>query len=208
MACDLRLDRNGASGKVNKRGAVFLDRDGVVNEEINYLSDPEQVYLILGASQAIRLLNRNGVPVIVVTNQSGVAMGYLSEKQLSGIHRTLSSMLAQENAHVDRFYYCPHHPIARLDAYRLDCECRKPRPGLLLRAARDFDLDLPQSYMIGDKVSDLVAGLNSGCRVILVQTGYGAQVWQTWSEDFAPDFVARDLLNAVRWILAQTPGQE
>lgn len=198
MARYLRVDRTGDSGKVSGRSGVLLDRDGVINEEVDYLTNPKQIRLVAGASLAIHILNRRGVPVIVVTNQPSVGRDCLSEEQVNDIHCALSTKLAQENACVDRFYYCPHHPMAKLDAYRVDCECRKPKPGLLLQAARDFDLDLSRSYMIGDKVSDLVAGRNAGCRVILVRIGYGVQVWQTWSEDFVPDLVGRDLLDAAQ----------
>ena len=183
--------------------AVFLDRDGVINEEVEYLSHPDQVRLIPGVAEAVRLLNTAGVFVIVVTNQAGVARGYFSEERVDQIHRALSALLAQEGAHVDGFYYCPHHPTAGLGIYRVECDCRKPRPGLLLQAARDFALDLPCCYAVGDKVSDLAAGRAAGCHTILVQTGYGAQVWQTWAEDFHPDYIARDLGDAVAWLLSR-----
>lgn len=184
--------------------AVFLDRDGVINEEIEYLSHPDQLQLIPGAAEAIHLLNSMHIPVIVVTNQSAVARGYIPEERVEEIHRTLSTMLAQEDAHVDRFYYCPHHPTEGLGAYLMDCGCRKPQPGLLRQAARDFDLDLSRCYIVGDKVSDLGAGEAVKCHTILVRTGYGAEVWESWAEAFEPEHVAEDLHDAVRWILSRT----
>ena len=181
--------------------AVFLDRDGVINEEVEYLHSPEQLRMIPHAAQAIRKLNERAIPVIVVTNQAGIARGYFSEAQVVVVHHALAALLNQAGAHVDRFYYCPHHPTEGFLPYRVQCSCRKPQPGLLFQAAKDLNLELSHCYLIGDKVSDLEAGWHAGCQTILVQTGYGAQVWQEWSETFQPRRVARDLLDAVEWIL-------
>ena len=181
--------------------AVFLDRDGVINEEVNYLSAPDQLRLIPGAPEAIARLNATNLPVIVITNQAGVARGYYPEAQIEVVHAALSHELAQAGAHIDRYYYCPHHPTEGLPPYRVECECRKPRPGLLLQAAQDFDLDLKQCFVIGDNHSDIALSQATGCHTVLVLTGHGAHVWREWRYDFQPDHVAPDLSAAVAWIL-------
>jgi histidinol-phosphate phosphatase family protein len=176
---------------------VFLDRDGTINEEVNYLSDPEDLRLIPGAAEAIRLLNDAGVPAIVVTNQAGVGRGYFSEARVKAIHEQLARQLARYGASLDAIYYCPHHPDE-------GCACRKPKPGMLKRAAEEHGIDLGRSFAIGDKVSDLEAGRRAGCRTVLVLTGYGTEAQEAFNRsDFQPDYIARDLLEAVRWIMAQ-----
>ncbi len=185
------------------RQAVFLDRDGVINEEVNYLSEPEQLRLIPGAAEAIRRMNQRGMLVIVVTNQAGVARGYYPESRIVIVHEALAGLLAQAGAHIDRFYYCPHHPTEGLPPYRVECNCRKPKPGLLLQAAQDFDLDLKRCFMIGDNHSDIALSQFTGCRTVLVLTGHGARVWREWQDEFQPDHIAPDLSTAVTWILKQ-----
>jgi D-glycero-D-manno-heptose 1,7-bisphosphate phosphatase len=184
-----------------KRWGVFLDRDGVINEEVGYLSNLEALKLIPGAARAIRHLNRLHIPVIVVTNQAGVARGYFSEQRVHEIHEALSRLLAAEDAHIDRYYYCPHHPTEGLGPYRLDCGCRKPKPGMLLKAAEEFGLNLKRCYIVGDKALDIETGWRAGTRTILVLTGYGEETWRNWSFIFKPDRVARNLQEAVEWIL-------
>jgi len=184
-----------------KRWAVFLDRDGVINEEVNYLSSPESLKLLPGAAQAIRQLNGRRIPVIVVSNQAGIARGRFSEEQVQKIHDRLSALLSGEGAHIDRYYYCPHHPTEGLGPYRMDCECRKPKPGLLLKAGSEMRLDLEQSYLVGDNVTDVEAGIRAGVRSILVLTGYGESLWRSWPAPFQPHHVAHDLGEAVNWIL-------
>jgi D-glycero-D-manno-heptose 1,7-bisphosphate phosphatase len=185
------------------RQAVFLDRDGVINEEVNYLSEPDQLRLIPGAREAIARLNETGLPVIVITNQAGVARGYYPEAQIEVVHAALSHQLAQAGAHIDRYYYCPHHPTEGQPPYRMECNCRKPKPGLLLQAAQDFDLELAQCYVVGDNRSDIELSQYLKCRAILVLTGHGAQVWQTWMNPFHPWQVVKDLSAAVDSILAE-----
>jgi D-glycero-D-manno-heptose 1,7-bisphosphate phosphatase len=158
------------------REAVFLDRDGTLIEEVNYLSAPEQVKLIPGAAEAVRRLNAAGVLVVVVTNQAGVARGIFPESRVGAVHAHLSALLAARGACLDAFYYCPHHPTAGTGAYRVACECRKPKPALLLTAARELDIDLARSWMIGDKLCDAEAGRAAGCRTILVRTGHGSEL--------------------------------
>lgn len=158
------------------RDAVFLDRDGTLIEEVNYLARPEQVRLIPGAADAVRALNDAGVLVVVVTNQAGVARGYFPESRVAEVHARLSALLAEHGAHVDAYYHCPHHPTAGVGRYRVDCDCRKPKPGLLLTAARHLDIDLARSWMIGDKPCDAGAGRAAGCRTLLVRTGHGHEL--------------------------------
>ncbi len=184
--------------------AAFLDRDGVVIEEVNYLSEVGQVRLVPGAAEAIANLNLAGVPVVVVTNQAGVARGYFPEDRVGEVHEYLDELLAECGAWVDRYYYCPHHPNAEVAQYRSECDCRKPRPGMLRQAAAELSLDLTRSYLVGDKVSDLVAGGVVGCRTVLVRTGHGAKVNaavadETWNLLR----VAADLSEAVRHLLPE-----
>jgi D-glycero-D-manno-heptose 1,7-bisphosphate phosphatase len=158
------------------RPAVFLDRDGTLIEEVNYLAHPDQVRLFAGAADAVRTLNARGVPVVVVTNQAGVARGYFPEARIAEVHARLDELLAAAGARVDGYYACPHHPDAADERYRVACGCRKPSPGLLRRAETELRLDLSRSCMIGDKESDLEAGARAGCRPILVRTGYGVGI--------------------------------
>jgi D-glycero-D-manno-heptose 1,7-bisphosphate phosphatase len=155
------------------REAVFLDRDGTLIEEVHYLARPDQVRLIPGAAEAVRKLNQAGVLVVVVTNQAGVARGYFPESAISDVHVHLSHLLGEYGAHIDAYLYCPHHPTEGIGKYRVACDCRKPQPGLLLTAARELDIDLSRSWMIGDKPCDAEAGAAAGCRTILVRTGHG-----------------------------------
>jgi len=180
------------------RAAVFLDRDGVVIEEVNYLSSPSQVRLLDGAAEAIARLNRLAIPVVVVTNQAGVAHGHFPQSRIDEVHRHLDALLAEHGARVDCYEYCPHHPAAAMADYRVACECRKPAPGMLLRAAAACGLDLGRSWLVGDKLSDLEAGLRAGCRVVLVRTGYGRQT-EASLDRLAPARVevAADLAEAV-----------
>jgi histidinol-phosphate phosphatase family protein len=175
--------------------AVFLDRDGTVNEEVNYLSKPENFRLLPGAALAIRLLKAQGWRVIVISNQSGVARGYYTESDVAAIHERLRADLAQAGTGVDAIYYCPHHPD---DA----CACRKPGTLLFEQAARDCDLDLAASYVVGDKQSDLLPGKRLGCATILVLTGYGRrELALAGQQGCQPDYIAADLYQAAKWIL-------
>jgi len=155
------------------RPALFLDRDGVIVDEAEYLADPAALRLLPGAAEAIAEVNCQSIPVVVVTNQSGVARGYFPESRVAEIHEQLDRLLAGQGARITRYYHCPHHPTEGQPPYRGDCSCRKPRPGMLLQAARDLSLDLRNSYLVGDKLSDLQAGAAAGCRTVMVRTGYG-----------------------------------
>jgi D-glycero-D-manno-heptose 1,7-bisphosphate phosphatase len=158
------------------RPAVFLDRDGVLIDEAVYLSEAQQVALIPGAAAAVRKLNDAGFAMVVVTNQSGVARGYFPESQVAVVHDHISQLLRDEaGARIDRFDHSPFHPDATVLEYKRDSDCRKPKPGMLLRSAATLGLDLPRSWMVGDRRTDLEAGAAAGCRTILVQTGYGTE---------------------------------
>ena len=155
-----------------QRRAVFLDRDGTINVEKEYLHRAEEFAFIPGAPEAIRLLKEAGFLVVVVTNQSGVGRGYYDEEAVHRLHRFMDGELARHGASVDAYYLCPHHPLHGIGEYRRECGCRKPLPGMLLEAARDFDIDLAASYIVGDKAADVKAGRAAGCRPLLVSTGY------------------------------------
>ncbi|NVN90337.1 MAG: D-glycero-beta-D-manno-heptose 1,7-bisphosphate 7-phosphatase [Desulfuromonadales bacterium] len=155
------------------RRAVFLDRDGTINQEKEYLYRIEEFEFVPGAPEAIRMLNQAGFFVVVVTNQSGVGRGYYTEDDVETLHHHISQELEQYGARVDAWMYCPHHPAGK-GSYSLPCTCRKPQPGMLLEAARRFGLLLEQSVMIGDKSADISAARAAGCRPILVRSGYGA----------------------------------
>jgi D-glycero-D-manno-heptose 1,7-bisphosphate phosphatase len=177
--------------------AVFLDRDGTINIEKEYLYQAAEFEFIPGAAEAIRLLNQAGMLVVVVTNQSGVARGYYTEEDVENLHRHIDRELESCGAHVDAWLYCPHHPTGR-GSYGLPCNCRKPLPGMLQDAARRYGIDLEKSAIIGDKLADIEAGLAAGCRTILVRTGYGAEEEQYVGPQTT---VCDDLLSAVKFML-------
>jgi D-glycero-D-manno-heptose 1,7-bisphosphate phosphatase len=181
------------------RPAIFLDRDGVVIEDSHYLGDPSRVRLVPGAAEAVALLNRAGWVVVVVTNQSGVARGMFTEADVAAVHEHLAELLRGYGARVDAFHHCPHHPEAEVAEYRVVCACRKPRAGMLLRAAGELGIDLAASWMIGDRVSDLEAGAAAGCRTALVRTGYGVLVnpAELDRDALRLELVAADLADAV-----------
>lgn len=178
--------------------ALFLDRDGTVNEEVDFLTSPNDLRLIPGSAGAIRRANELGLKVFIVTNQSGVARGLLTEEELGAIHRVLAERLAGEGARVDRIYYCPHHPGEGLDGYRTGCSCRKPATGMIDRAAREFGVDPSRSWVIGDRTVDVAMAKNAGARAILVLTGYGRAERELCERDGIPlEYVAEDLRDAV-----------
>jgi D-glycero-D-manno-heptose 1,7-bisphosphate phosphatase len=187
------------------RPAVFLDRDGTLTEEVGYVNHPSRLRLLPRAGEAVRRLNAAGVPAVVVTNQAGIARGYFNEDVLHAVNAELRAQLAREGAYLDALYFCAHHPSEGVPPFRRQCDCRKPKPGLLLRAAAELDLDLGRSVMIGDKASDLEVGPAVNARGVLVLTGYGRGEWEYQPEKFLvrPDHVARDLLDAVEWVLKE-----
>jgi len=186
--------------------AIFLDRDGTINTEAGYLNHPDQVQLIPRAGAAIKLLNKAGFIVIVITNQAGIAKGLVREELLPAIHQKLAQLLARQGAAIDGFYYCPHHPEGTVEQYKISCDCRKPLPGMLLRAARELSIDLSASYVIGDKSCDIELGRNAGAPSILVLTGYGVTELARHREArlAPPDYIALDLYDAAYWILKES----
>ena len=179
------------------RRAVFLDRDGTINVEKDYLYRIEDLELIDGSVEAIRLLNEAGFLVVVVSNQSGVARGYYTEDDVELLHRHIAAELEKSGARVDAWLFCPHHPDGR-GSYSLPCDCRKPLPGMLKEAAHRYDIDLDTSIMIGDKIADTEAGNAAGSRSILVRTGYGADNESLVSSSTE---VYDDLLSAVQGLI-------
>ena len=156
------------------RKAVFLDRDGVLNKDPpHYAHRLDQLELIPRSGTAVKKLNEHGYLVIIISNQSGVARGYYTEKDVSLFNNALLMKIQECGGEVDAIYYCPHHPEAKTERYRLTCNCRKPEPGMILQAAKEHNIDLQKSYVIGDKRSDIEAGKNAGCQTILVLTGHG-----------------------------------
>jgi D-glycero-D-manno-heptose 1,7-bisphosphate phosphatase len=186
-----------------KTAAVFIDRDGTLCEEVGYVNHPSRLRLLPRTAEAIRLLNTSQIKAVMVTNQSGVARGYFSESVLHAVNDELVSQLKIHAAFLDGLYVCVHHPTEGAPPYRAHCDCRKPAPGLLQRAADELGIDLERSYMIGDKISDVAVGQRVGAAGILVLTGYGLGEWEYQRSQWAaqPDHVAADLLEAVGWIL-------
>lgn len=178
------------SGKIqgknlhNKQKAIFLDRDGTINKYVGYLRTPEQFELLEGVGEAIRKINLSGYLAIVVTNQPVIARGEVTVDGLQQIHNKMETMLGKEGAYLDGVYYCPHHPdkgfAGEVEELKVVCECRKPKAGLLLKAAKDFNIDLSQSWMIGDSENDVLAGKNAGCKTALIgETDYGQNLQVT-----------------------------
>jgi D-glycero-D-manno-heptose 1,7-bisphosphate phosphatase len=185
--------------------AVFIDRDGTISEEVGYIGHPDLLRIYPWAPSAIRKLNLAGIRAILATNQAGIARGYFREESLESIHARLEAALAREGARLDAIYYCPHHPEAAIPSYRQDCDCRKPKPGMVLRAAEKFALDLSSSFVIGDRYCDVETAHRAGARGVLVLSGYGngEYTYQSASWPRQPDHVAADLSEAVDWILAR-----
>jgi D-glycero-D-manno-heptose 1,7-bisphosphate phosphatase len=182
--------------------AAFVDRDGVLIREVNHLTSAAQIEILPGVPEALRRLHEAGWLVVVVTNQSVIARGMVTEDGLREIHRALAAALQRRGASVDAIYYCPHHPAGAVAAYRAVCDCRKPEPGLLRRAAADLGIDLPSSVMVGDADSDIEAGRRAGCRTVLLRSGGAPEGASAAAGCAGADRVARDLAAAVDWILA------
>lgn len=185
------------------RPAVFMDRDGCLTEEVGYVNHPSRIRLLPRTADAVRRLNLSGTPAVMITNQAGIARGYFSQAVLDATLDAMVGQLAAGGARLDGLYVCTHHPHEGVAPYRADCDCRKPKPGLLLRAARELDLDLAASVMVGDRISDVAVGQAVGAAGVLVLTGYGRGEWEhqrhAWT--VKPDFVADDLLDAVDWAI-------
>ena len=181
--------------------AVFIDRDGTLNEEVGYLDRLDRLALYPWSIDAVRLLNRSGYAVVVVTNQAGVARGFFDEGFVHEVHRHMADKLAGGGARIDRYYYCPHHPAATVAAYRRECDCRKPRPGMIRRAEQELDLDLRRSFVIGDRWLDIGLANAVGATGVLVKTGYGAEEALRPPPDASAAAVVGNLMEAVGWIL-------
>ena len=187
------------------RPAVFMDRDGCLIEEAGYINHPSRVRMLPRSPAAVACLNRAGIAAVMATNQAGIARDYFSKETLEAVNAEVVRQLADHGATLDALYVCTHHPTAGQPPFRLECECRKPKPGLLLRAAADLALDLSRSVMIGDKPSDVAAGHAAGVATVLVLTGYGRGEWEYRRHEWTlgPDHVAEDLFDAVLWALGR-----
>jgi len=181
-------------GEIMRKKAVFLDRDGTIARDVHFCCRVRDFEILPDVPRAIKLLNRRGFKVVVVTNQSGVARGYLSEEKLQQIHRRMRYELAKNGAFVDAIYCCTHDPGD-------ECDCRKPKPGLLVKATRDLGIDLSHSFMIGDGERDIEAGKAAGCRTALINTNKNGH-----NHSVFPDCTAPDLLRAVRWVVDKATG--
>lgn len=189
-----------------KHPAVFIDRDGTISEEVGYVNHPSRFQLYPYSSTAIKLLNDNGWFAILVTNQAGVARGYFSEDVVKQVHQRLEDELLSASARLDAIYYCVHHPTVGEPPYRSDCDCRKPKAGLIKRASSDFEIDLAASWMVGDRYSDIELARNAGVQSCFVLSGYGKGEWeyQRTGWEYQPDLICENLLEAVKTIVAHT----
>lgn len=186
-----------------QKSAVFIDRDGTLIVDAEYLSDPDKLELFEESAAALKKLNEANILAIIVTNQSGVARGYFDENNVHLLNHKLSDELNKQNARLDAVYYCPHHKNGTIEKYKKECDCRKPKTGLIKQAQNDFkEINLNKSYVIGDKASDIELAKNAGCKSILVKTGYGKQVLKgSYQKYIEPDFIAENMKDAVDWIL-------
>lgn len=190
-----------------KRPAVFLDRDGTINQEVNFLHRVEDLSLLPQVPEALVGLKEAGFALVVVTNQSGVARGIYGMEEVGMVHEALDEMLAEKGASIDAYYVCPHHPReGKVPRFSKVCDCRKPLPGLLLRAAAEMGLDLRSSYMIGDRKRDVAAGLAAGCTSVMVTTGQDDGPID--DPGHKPDFIAHGLWEAAEWIIAHKRAKE
>jgi len=202
------VERDIRSGKVNalkyntKKTALFLDRDGVINREVDHLADPDQFEILSGVGKAVRKANRAGMLVVVVTNQPVIARGELSEEGLRTIHNKMETLLGKEGAYIDQIYYCPHHPesgfIGEIESFKIECDCRKPKAGLFLQAAKEMNISLEKSWMVGDSTADILAGDRAGVQTILVESGYAGK---DGKYNVEADFMVEDLSSAVDLVL-------
>ena len=187
--------------------AVFLDRDNTLIEDPGYLSDPSAVKLLPGVELALKSLVQAGYKLAVVTNQSGIARGLLTEEALEKIHAEMRRQLSEKDAHLDAIYYCPHHPEGTIEGYAIESELRKPKPGMLLQAAKELDLDLSQSWMVGDSPRDIEAGQRAGCRTIRVRLPAHLATGESEDEDVQADFTVRNLVDAAKVITREAAGE-
>jgi D-glycero-D-manno-heptose 1,7-bisphosphate phosphatase len=184
------------------RPAVFLDRDGTIIEERGYLERLEHLQIFPWTGDALRLLKRAGFATVVITNQSAIARGLIDEPFLNHLHQSIDAQLGSSGGGVDRYYFCPHFPQARIERYRQVCGCRKPAPGMIEQACREMDLDPARSVMVGDRWLDVACGRAAGTRAVLVRSGHGASEADTDPpEGVRADAILNNLMEAVAWIL-------
>lgn len=182
--------------------AVFFDRDGTINVEAGYIRDLKNLKLIEGAAESIKKLKEAGFIIILVTNQSGPARNYYSEDWVNTLNNTVNNMLVENGTSLDDIYYCPHLPDGIVPEYTKDCDCRKPNIGMFLKAKEKHNIDFSQSFMVGDKATDVEAGHNAGCKSILLKTGYGEKVLKGEYQNIPnADYIATDISDACNWIL-------
>ena len=181
--------------------AIFLDRDGVINVDKQYICKIEDFTFIPGVFEAVKKARDSGYKIFVVTNQSGIALKYYSESDYKILTEWMIKQFKEKGIVFDGIYYCPHHSNGTDKEYTKECECRKPKAGMILQAAKEYNIDLSKSFVIGDKTSDIKSGQSAGCKTILVKTGYGGRDKKC---DVKPDYVADDLLSAVNLIVDQS----
>jgi len=182
---------------------VFLDRDGTIIEEVGYLDRAERVELYPWSIDAIRAFNRAGLAVVMVTNQSGIARGFFTEAVVDEVHRHMAEILAEGGAHIDAYYYCPHHPDGKVAGYARACDCRKPGRGLVDRAVREFGVDPASSFVVGDRWLDVGLARRVGAEAVLVRTGYGMSEEHHPPDGLTADAVVDNLIAAATWILGR-----
>jgi len=181
------------------RRAVFIDKDGTLISNVPYNADPDKIVLERGAVEGLRMLQERGYALIVVSNQAGIAHGYFREDEMQSVIAKVKQLLGEAGIALDGFYYCPHHPAGKIAQYAFSCSCRKPMPGMLLQAAEEMDIFLPESWMIGDILNDVEAGNRAGCRSVLLNNG-NETVWET-NQHNEPAYIANDLREAAQFIV-------
>jgi len=190
--------------------AVFVDRDGTINEQMGYINHVSRFRILPGVPQAIRMLNRHGFLVLVVSNQSGVARGYYPLDLVETVHRLMVTRIREKRGNIDKIFFCPHHPAGSVPGFSRDCDCRKPKTGLIEQACKCFEIDLQRSFVVGDMCTDMELAHRAGLKGVLVKTGYGlGEIEYVLPEKTAkPAHVAEDLLDAVRWIIGSGDGDQ
>ncbi|WP_109013955.1 D-glycero-alpha-D-manno-heptose-1,7-bisphosphate 7-phosphatase [Novimethylophilus kurashikiensis] len=185
--------------------AIFIDKDGTLIDDVPFNVDPRRITLMPGAGQGLRLFRKMGYQLYVVSNQPGVAFGYFEPSDLDAVSHCISALLHGEGVRINGYYYCPHHRAGSVAAYSRTCDCRKPEPGLLLRAAEEHHLDLVHSWMIGDILNDIEAGQRAGCKTVLIDNGHETE-WEV-SPLRMPHFTAANLLEAAQALAALPPAR-
>lgn len=187
-----------------KRKAVFIDRDGTINKDVGYPSSYSVIDIYPFSFEAVKKIKQAGLLAVIITNQSGIGRGLIKEENLQDIHNKLNADFKRHDVSFDGIYYCPHYVFSETDKYRKECSCRKPNPGMGRLAAEDLQVDTSLSYMIGDKVEDILFGININATVILVLTGYGQESRKKLEDKgIQPAYVAKNLLDAAEWIVEQ-----